>query len=205
MRDGIRVFEDQAFLRAIYRAALAVTVLGVVLGALWFGLLRPLVPGIAPTELAAMGSFDAWIPWLLGMALVLALAFMAHEGVHAIFFKLYAPQGARVGFGANWKLGMLYACADGIEYTRRQYQSIIAAPSVLVTAVLLALGACLGYPVAGYALAVLHLSGCTGDWGYLVEIARDPSITGCEDTEWGVRFLRAEDMRDADASGGPHG
>ena len=48
--------------------------------------------------------------------------------------------------------------------------------------------------------AVLHLTGCAGDWGYVHELRADPLITHCEDTSYGVCFYG--DDEDCDAAFG---
>jgi hypothetical protein len=109
--------------------------------------------------------------------------------VHAVFFKLFAPAGARVTFGANLETCMIYACAEGVVYSRRQYIVICLAPTVALT-VAFALGfAFSGYPLLCYLAAGLHLSGCVGDWYYVRTILRDRRIVACEDTSFGVRFF----------------
>ena len=91
---------------------------------------------------------------------------------------------------------MLYACAEGIVYTRRQYLIIALAPTFVVTPLVVAAGLACGCPVAGAFAAVLHLTGCAGDWGYVHELRADPLITHCEDTSYGVCFYgEGEDGR----------
>lgn len=182
---GIRVFEDEAFKRWIVSASLAVFALGALIGVLALLVDGHLVEGL--------GDIVGSVPRAMVFLIVMVASLLVHELVHGLFFKLFSPPGSKVAFGANWKAGMLYACAEGVVYPRSRYQVIIIAPTVVVTALLLLGGALTGHFAAGYALAVVHLSGCTGDWGYLVELARDPTITHCEDTPWGVRFLRDGD------------
>lgn len=178
--DGIRIFEDRAFQSWMAGASLAVIGIGLALGVLGFLLLRPSLAS-EPSGIVGIGLS---ILALIGI-------FALHELIHGAFFKLFAPAGSRVAFGANWRLGMLYTSAEGIVYTRRQYQAIIIAPTIAVTALLLAAGMMSGWFLTCYVLAVAHLSGCTGDWGYLLALARDPEIDRCEDMSWGVRFYRA--------------
>ena len=112
-----------------------------------------------------------------------------HELVHGVFFKLLALASAHVTFGANRETCMIYACAEGIVYSRRRYMAVCLAPTVVVTAAF-ALGfAFSGYPLLCYLAAGLHLSGCTGDWYYVRTILRDRRIAACEDTSFGVRFF----------------
>ncbi|OUP09129.1 DUF3267 domain-containing protein [Collinsella sp. An2] len=151
------------------------------------------------------GDSGVWsaIVWLVAVAVGTCLSLLVHEGVHAALFKVFAPHDSRVTFGANWKMGMIYACAEGIVYTRRQYMAVSLAPSIVVTLLAVALGVLAGCPVMGVVIAVLHLSGCTGDWGYARAIAGDPNIAWCEDTTWGVQFFDDGDAArtEEDASG----
>lgn len=105
------------------------------------------------------------------------------------FFKLLAPAGAKVTFGANRETAMIYACAEGVVYSHRRYMAVCLAPTVVVTTAF-ALGfAFSGYPLLCYLAAGLHLSGCVGDWYYVRTILRDRRIVACEDTSFGVRFF----------------
>ena len=86
-------------------------------------------------------------------------------------------------------LVVIYACAEGVVYSRRRYVAVCLAPTVVVTAAF-ALGfAFSGYPLMCYLAAGLHLSGCVGDWYYVRTILRDRRIVACEDTSFGVRFF----------------
>ena len=191
----IRTFEDRGFQRRMLRASAAVIAVGAVLGIIWFAFGIPRLLGLPGMELRAVftGEGAEGMPpsfwWLAICSVGCFVSLAAHEVVHAVFFKLFAPAGTRVTFGANWKAGMLYACAKDIVYTRRQYLAIALAPTVVVTALLLVLGVVTGWPLVFYLVAVLHLSGCTGDWEYVRAIVRDARIAYCEDTEWGVSFF----------------
>ena len=160
---------------------------------------------VPPFELTtALGSLGAQLTgadsasahsnplWWVSIALATVVSFVVHELVHGFFFRQFAPPGARVTFGANLKMGMLYASAEGIVYTRQQYLVIAVAPSIAVTLLLVAVGIGLKWPLWTIVVATAHLSGCTGDWGYMRAILRDPSITHCEDTSWGVEFYGEE-------------
>lgn len=203
---SIHTFEDAGFLSAMVRSSVVTVAVGAIGGLLWFSGLLPHALGVQgaaqaslPDAVTVARMISAWgggpvfgfVLWLAGLALVCACAFVLHEAVHALLFKVFAPSGTSVTFGANWEMGMVYACAQGIVYTRRQYLAVAMAPSVVITAVLLACGAALGVPLCFYAAAVIHLSGCTGDWGYAMAIRRNPRITHCEDTVWGVQFYDA--------------
>lgn len=208
---SIRTFEDEGFQRRMVRGSAAVVAAGVALGVAWFSLGVPERLGLPGSEFAAvvlegtgphLGPVPPQALWFALGAVGCFASLAVHELVHAAFFRLFAPAGTRVTFGANWKAGMLYACAEGIVYTRRQYLVIALSPTVAVTALLLALGAASGWPLLGFGLAVLHLSGCTGDMLYAAAIWGDARITHCEDTSWGVRFFGEDD---ADAGELPMG
>ncbi len=209
---GIHTFEDQGFLRAMTRTSAAVLAAGAVLGALWFALGAPGHLGLPAAEVGQVlveqrgprlfGALPPSVTWWLAGAAALFASLAVHESVHGLFFKLLAPAGARVTFGANWRAGMLYACAEGIVYTRRRYLAIALAPTALVTALALALACLSGWPVLWYAVAVCHLSGCTGDWGYVRAILADRRIAYCEDTERGVLFFAAGDDGPGDTPAG---
>ncbi len=203
----IRTFEDERFLREVARMSVAACAAGA-LGVL---ACAAVAAWCAPTrfdaELVGVFSPDDYgfaclLWWLVVTALGTVAAFAAHELVHAALFKAFAPRGARVTFGANWGLGMVYACAEGVVYERRRYLLIALAPSFLVTPAALLVGFACAHPVAGAVVAALHVSGCTGDWAYARAILRDRRILWCEDTAWGVRFYGAGDAGDADDVGG---
>ena len=199
--SNIHAFEDEDFLHAIVRVSGFVAVVGLVLGVVLFGLAGlpcefsggagagAHADGGVITAAGGAGGTVSPVVWLLCVAAACVAAFALHEGVHAVFFKLFAPRGSRVTFGANWQCAMIYACAEGIVYTRRQYLIVSLAPTVLVTALLVAIGWAGGYTLACYVVAVVHLTGCTGDWFYSWRILRDHQVLACEDTSWGVRFL----------------
>ena len=50
-----------------------------------------------PTDLdaAGAGGWTAVLGWIVGLAVVSAASFAVHELVHAVFFMLFAPTGAR--------------------------------------------------------------------------------------------------------------
>lgn len=201
----IHTFEDRALQRWMTRASFAVlgatavlsVGLMVALGACAPGALdRPLagVLGIAPL------AWFALCGWFAAFAVATFALLAVHELVHAALFKLFAPRGVRITFGANWKVGMLYACAEGVVYTRRQYLVIALGPSVAVTAAVLAWAIAAGCPVLAVGIAGVHLCGCTGDWYYVRTILRNPAVTHCEDTTWGMRLFGAGEGTGADAA-----
>ena len=147
-----------------------------------------LLGGPADLDAAEAGGWMAVVGWIVGLAAVSMASFAVHELVHAVFFKLLAPAGAQVTFGANRETAMIYACAEGVVYSRRRYMAVCLAPTVVVTTTL-ALGfAFSGYPLLCYLAAGLHLSGCVGDWYYVRTILRDRRIVACEDTSLACDF-----------------
>lgn len=173
--SNIHAFEDEDFLHACF-------VWGMVVVGVFAVCLVPvfmLLGGPADLDAADAG----------GLTAVSAASFAVHELVHGVFFKLLAPAGAQVTFGANREAAMIYACAEGVVYSRRRYVAVCLAPTVVVTTAF-ALGfAFSGYPLLCYLAAGLHLSGCVGDWYYVRTILRDRRIVACEDTSFGVRFF----------------
>lgn len=197
----IRTFEDRALLRWISRASALAFGAGALATAGLAVALRVFVPSALDPALAGLLGACAFssallLGWLVALVAASTVALLAHELVHALFFKLLAPSGARVTFGANWSAGMLFACAEGIVYARRRYLTIVIAPTVVVTALVLIIGVAFGTPVLGCAVAAIHLCGCAGDWYYVRTICRNPVIAYCEDTTWGVRlFGEGEEAR----------
>lgn len=190
----IRTFEDRALLRWISCASALAFGIGVLATAGLAAVLRIFMPSALDPALAGLLGVRAFssaimLAWLVVLAVASMAALLVHELVHALFFKLFAPSGARVTFGANWGAGMLFACAEGIVYARRRYLAIVIAPTIVVTALVLVIGAAFGVPVLGCAVAAIHLCGCAGDWYYVRTICRNPAIAYCEDTTWGVRLF----------------
>ena len=188
--SNIHAFEDEDFLHACFVWGM------VVLGAFAVCLVPVfmLLGGPADLDAADAGGWTAVLGWIVGLTAVSAASFAVHELVHAVFFKLFAPAGARVTFGANLETCMIYACAEGVVYSRRRYVAVCLAPTVVVTTVVVTAAFALGFALSGYPLlcylaAGLHLSGCVGDWYYVRTILRDRRIVACEDTSFGVRFF----------------
>ena len=179
----IDTLEDPAFLSRITRMSAWIAGAGTAVGALAFALV-PFALGMPSPVEAAFPSL--W--WFCSLALAAALSLLVHEAVHGLFFKAFAPRSVRVTFGFKPSRGMLYACSEGVVYTRRQYAVVAAAPAVAVTALFAVAGAASGWWLWALLAAVFHLSGCTGDLAYLVDIAQSPTVRWCEDTSTGVRF-----------------
>lgn len=183
--SNIHAFEDEDFLHACF-------VWGMVVLGVFAVCLVPvfmLLGGALDLDAAAAGGRAAVVGWMVGLVAVSAVSFAVHELVHAVFFKLLAPAGAHVTFGANRETCMIYACAEGVVYSRVRYVAICLAPTVVLTAAFVLGFAFSGYPLLCYLAAGLHLSGCVGDWYYVRTILRDRRIVACEDTSFGVRFF----------------
>lgn len=185
---NIHTFEDFTFLQSICRASYAVLLAGTLGGVALF------LCG-APCELptAIAGGIGGVALLLAGIAAATFVSFALHECVHALFFKVFGPSGSHVTFGWNLDAAMIYACAEGIVYSRERYLAIVLAPTIIVTGAAFVLGAFSGYSLASWVVCVLHLSGCTGDWFYARAIVSDPRIRWCEDEAWGVRFYGEEE------------
>jgi len=122
--------------------------------------------------------------WLALLGVVSMLALPVHELVHAAAFKILSHGTASIRFGfANW---MLYTSAAGTILPRRAFCVVLLAPAVLVTSALAVGATVLGWPLLGWFLAVVHLAGCTGDWGYVRIIASEPQAVLIRDTDRGI-------------------
>lgn len=140
--------------------------------------------------LATSGCAELGLGWLLWLVAGSLAALPAHELVHAAAFKLLVP-GACVTFGV--KDAFLYTSANGAVARRSAELCVLLAPSVLVTAVLVALAVAAGCPVLAAALAFAHLSGCAGDLLMCAEIVSEPDCTHVADAEFGVVLLSDPD------------
>ncbi len=128
-----------------------------------------------------------WLALLVGMSVA---ALPIHELVHALAFKLLSGFSAKISFG--FKSGMLYTCAAGTMLPRGRFCAVLLAPSVVVTSALFACAVALGMPLLGWFLAVAHLAGCTGDFGYVRIIANEPRSNLVQDTDRGIALFYDE-------------
>ena len=146
--SNIHAFEDEDFLHACFVWGMAV------LGAFAVCLVPVfmLLGGPADLDAADAGGWMAVLGWIVGLAAISMASFAVHELVHGVFFKLLAPAGAQVTFGANRETAMIYACAEGVVYSRRRYMAVCLAPTVVVTTAF-----ALGFAFSGYPLLC---SGC---------------------------------------------
>lgn len=193
--DDIYTFEDGAFHEKMLRISFSALVAGVLAALVWLAYslifirhspafeFEWMIPGLGEG-----GSLARCAAWLLALVAGCLLPLPVHELVHGVLFKLFAPAGSHVTFGANWRAGMIYACAEGVVYTRRQYLVIALAPAIAVTAALIVLGIALRWPLWTIVVATVHLCGCAGDIAYVDIIRRNPLITHCEDTSFGASF-----------------
>lgn len=119
--SNIHAFEDEDFLHACFVWGMAVIAVFAVCLVPVFMLLG----GPADLDAAEAGGWMAVVGWIVGLAAVSMASFAVHELVHAVFFKLLAPAGAQVTFGANRETAMIYACAEGVVYSRRRYMAVL--------------------------------------------------------------------------------
>lgn len=144
--SNIHAFEDEDFLHACF-------VWGMVVVGVFAVCLVPvfmLLGGPADWDVADAGGWTVVVGWMVGLAAVSAASFAVHELVHGVFFKLLASAGAQVTFGANRETAMIFACAEGVVYSRRRYVAVCLAPTVVVDD-----SVCLGLCVFGLSSAVL--------------------------------------------------
>ena len=193
--SNIHAFEDERFLHACITWGLIVVVLFAACAVPLF----MLVGGPADLDAALDSGLAAVFCWVIGAVVVSCASFAVHELVHALFFKLFAPAGARVTFGAHLETAMIYACAEGIVYSRFQYLVVCLAPTVALTIFFVLGGVFAGLPLLCYLACGVHLSGCTGGWYYVWTILHHRHILACKDTAYGVSFFGA------DESDGPDG
>lgn len=171
----IDLLDDDALLARMSRASLILVAVGAVVAC------AGLVAGAWPD---AFGL--AWFALVVVASLV---ALPVHELVHAALFKLLGGPKAHIRFGARW--GMLYTSAEGLVLPRRRFVAVLMGPAVLVTAALVALGLVLGQPLAAWVMAVLHLSGCTGDLGF-VRIICQSAADFVQDTNKGIALYQKD-------------
>ena len=173
----IDVLGDEALQRGIARLSLVLLAVTALLAAL-------LALALGDERL------DVW--WWVTLALGSLVALPVHELVHAAAFKLLCP-GCRVSFG--FKDAFLYTKTDGALLRRGCMVAVLLAPSVLVTAALVALALGAGLPVLAILLAGVHLSGCAGDILMASATLREGDCTHARDTETGITLLcdREED------------
>ena len=170
----INVLEDEAFRRRIVWESVAVLVGGALIG------LVILVAGLVRQESVGLG-------WFAALVLGSVAALPVHELVHALFFKAFSRGACEISFG--FEQCMLYTRTNDLVLPRGAFIAVLLAPAVLVTAALFGVALWFGCPMLGWLLAVLHLSGCTGDLGMVREILAEPATTHVQDTAFGITLL----------------
>lgn len=170
----INVLEDAAFQQRLVWSSVAVLVGGVAAG------LLALVAGWAQPERVTP-------VWFLALALASLVALPVHELLHALFFKLLSRGRCSISFG--FEQFMLYTRTNDLVLSRLPFVAVLLAPAVLVTATLFCGALAFGCPLLGWLLAVIHLSGCTGDLAMAHEIIREPAATHVRDTSFGITLL----------------
>ena len=171
----IDLVEDEWLLRELTWWSLGILVVGTLLGVLM---------GVAlPHE-----AID--VLWFVRLAAVSVLALVVHELVHALAFKLATGFRARVTFGISSL--MPYTRSPGTVLSRHTFCWVLLAPAFVVTTALFVGAAVLGQWLLGYFLALLHLSGCTGDAAYVRVIMSEPRATFIEDTPRGISLIHDE-------------
>lgn len=198
---AIRVLEDEAFLRRAARGSFAILGVALLLILAWLAI-GSAIPGFPRLELErALGGWgarlmgvravSAWAVagWWIALLFGCAASFVLHEVVHGLFFERFLPAGHAVSYGIDFKMGIMYASAEGVRFERDRYVAVLIAPTIVITLAVVAIGIGFGWPLWTLATAAIHLSGCTGDWGYIRAIHADRRIAYCEDTSWGVAFF----------------
>lgn len=165
------IFEDEELLMRIVYLSFGIVVAGLAVISL-------MLLAAVPIEAVSLVS-------ILATSAVTAAAFLVHELVHAAFFLLLGGRGTKIRFGA--KAGILFTEAPGLVLPTARFVVVLLAPTVLVTAGLVALGLTLGAPLAAAVAATIHLSGCAGDLVFLREIIQEKA-THVEDTGSGIRL-----------------
>lgn len=136
----------------------------------------------------------AWATIALAIGLISFAVLPLHELLHALAFKLLGAGDAKLHFG-YLPLGMLYTSCEGAVFSRQRYMAILLAPAVCITAILMLVGIWLGYPLAAFICAYLHLAGCTGDFvmaRYLCKV----SAPYVRDTSYGIDLV--EPLRESE-------
>jgi hypothetical protein len=181
VRD-IDVFSDEQLRRRMATVSAVVLGAGAVLITVWC-----LVGGV---------DFSLETPGRIALGFVIGavatyVAFLVHELVHGLFFKLLAGPGQKIEFG--YKDGMLYTRAPGCRLAVGKFMAVLLAPTVLVSAAIALAGLFTGRAFLAAIVFVLHLSGCSGDSCMANTIAMTPDVDLCEDTATGVECWSFDD------------
>lgn len=139
---------------------------------------------------ATLGGAMRWLPPLLWLPVFVAgmvLETALHEAAHGLVLRL---AGVRVGFGVlvrrHIPLGAY--CRPHGPVPRRAMLASLAAPQVLVPAVLLPLGTALGRGPLSLAVlyCVLNVAGSVGDAAFLGAILARPAAAAYTDEDEGL-------------------
>ena len=85
--------------------------------------------------------------------------------------------------------GFLYTRTDDCMLPKGRFVCVLLAPTILVTAGIVAAGFVLSYPAESLIVAAVHLSGCVGDWDMAGTIATTSHVTHVKDSETGCILL----------------
>jgi hypothetical protein len=140
------------------------------------------IAGVAPLVEKGIG-----LTWFLVLVLASVAALPVHELVHAAAFLLLGDGHVHVSFG--FKDYMLYTSANGATLSRRRFEAVLLAPTVLLTLAFAAMGVAFRVPLLAWACAVIHLAGCTGDLCMAAAIWREPACAFVRDAPFGAELL----------------
>lgn len=171
------IFKDEAAMRRLSIVSIIITIPSFLLFFMMDALFRQDIGSV----LVGMERFGVIGAILMIIAIMFAVI-TVHEGIHGIFFKVFAP-GGHVRFG--YKAGMFYATAPGGIFTRRQFTVIILMPFVVITAVLILLMFTVPHGIYKYLLA-LHTGACAGDFYYVYLLYKYRHLEYVEDTDVGM-------------------
>ena len=133
----------------------------------------------------SLGGFSIFINVILIVLVFLAIIVL-HEAIHGVFFKLFAPE-KKVEFG--FKSGMAYATSPGSVFSRLEFITIILAPFLIITTVLIVLMFTVPHGSYKYFL-VIHTSACIGDFYYVYLVLKHPHLKYCMDTSVGMSLYQ---------------
>lgn len=174
--DSFRLVDDAATLEAMVAHSGFILAAGLALTILWLAHGWPHAP------------FSwTWAIVAVAIGLISLAVLPAHELFHGLAFKLLGAGDATLHFG-YLSLGMLYTSCEGAVFSRQRYMAILLMPAVCVTAILMAAGMWLGYPLAAFICAYLHLAGCTGDFAMARYLLKTPAPY-VRDTAYGIDLV----------------
>src|SRR5690625_3458606 len=171
----LNIFEDKSLYVAINVVSLVVFIITAVL---------VIIGNVVVSNGLDMTFTFTTILWTV---VLVALSLLVHELIHGLFFRIFAPSDSHTKVKYGFKQGMLYATNPEVIYKKGAFSIIILAPFIInsVLFLLLYLAGMDGLIVAS--AFVIHTGGCAGDFWYIYELIKKPSITHCEDTLTGVK------------------